>query len=128
MLLKNFCDLNGFLWVSRDGKAFREKPENVFVQRNLNATFDMSDVPSGQDYGEVLNSRKRGYEYEEVLSGIEDRAAPAVREIITRARRAEFLGLAPALIDAWRQFVVAQIRRTPESQERARAHEETCAE
>ena len=118
MLLKNFCDSNGFLWVGHNGKIFRKKPENVFVQRDLNATFDLSDVPSGQDYEEVLTSRKKGYEHEAVLSEIEDRAAPAVRQIINQARRGKCPQLTPALRAAWKQFVVASLRRTPESQER----------
>ena len=118
MLLENFCDANGRVWVGRDDRVFPTTPQNVFVEKDFYATFDLSDVPSGQDYEEVLDSRKRGYEYEEILSGIEDAAAPAVRQIIKQARQGNFPRLTPALRAAWKQFVIALIRRTPESQER----------
>ena len=118
MLLENFCDATGHLWVSRNGKIYHPNPNNVFVEKDLYATFDLSDVPNGQDCGEVLDSRKKDYEYEEILSGIEDRAAPVVREIIKQARRGKFPQLTPALRAAWKQFIIALIRRTPESQQR----------
>ena len=118
MLLKNFCDPKGRLWVARDRRVFQSKPEDVFAERNLYATYDLSDVPSGQDYEEAFNSRKRGYEKERILSGIESDAAPAVEQIINQARRGEWPRLTPALRSAWKKFVVASIRRTPESQER----------
>ena len=118
MLLKNFCDGNGRLWVGYEERVFQTTPGNAFVERDLYTKSDFRHVPRGVGYQEFLNSITRTYEYEQRLSEIESIAEPAVQQILERARLGECPKLSASLGDAWKRFLLAIARRTPESQER----------
>ena len=70
------------------------------------------------DHGDFLNSIEKSYEYEERLSEIESKAAPAVQQIVEQVRQGKCPQLSIELRDAWKRFLIAIARRTPESQDR----------
>lgn len=107
MLLKNFCDDGGLLWIADQErrKCYQTNPTNVFVKRNLYTK---------RDYSQATES----YEYEDALSKIESRAKPAISSLIEQARSGRYPRLDPELDDHFKKFVIALVRRTPESQER----------
>ena len=106
-LQNHFCDDDGGLWVGdKCGREpFRTSPENVFVVGNLYTTNDY--VQSAE-----------GFENEGILQEIEDGAAPAIASIIEQARLGNPPRLSPEDNDHFKRFIIAQARRTPESQER----------
>ena len=116
MLLKNFCDDR--LWVGYDGKVFKTTIGNAFVENNLYTKADYRHAPKGVGYEGFLRSITKSYEYEERLSEVESIAEPAVRRILNRARIGKRPKLPTRLALAWKQFLFAMARRTPESQER----------
>ena len=60
MLLNNFCDDDGQLWVGDNfrKKIYKSHVNKVFVERNFYATFDFVN-------------KQYSYEYERVLGGVE---------------------------------------------------------
>ena len=118
MLLRNFCDANGLLWVSDRGKIYQSAPEKVFAQRDLYTTFKVDHAPGGHDYEEFTSLVKKSYEYEKLLSELEGKAAPAMQQIIEQARLGRCPQLSPEDNDSWKRFFLALARRTPESQKR----------
>ena len=117
MLLKNFCDASGLLWVSHESRAYRSKPRKVFVQRDLYTKYDLSPRHD-TSLEEWFDSIPRSYEHEAYLSIVESKATPAVRQIIRQARKKRCPQLPGDLRDAWERFLFAIARRTPESQAR----------
>ena len=107
MLLKNFCDDGGLLWIADQerGKCYQTNPTNAFVKNNLYTK---------RDYSQATES----YEYEDTLSKIESNAEPAISSLIEQARSGRYPRLDPDLDDHFKKFVIALVRRTPESQER----------
>ena len=107
MLLKNFCDDRGLLWVADEkrGKCYKTNPTNVFVQSKLYVN---------HDYSQATDS----YEYEDSLSKIESKAEPAISSLLQQARYKRHPQLTPEHNDHFKKFVIALARRTPESQER----------
>ena len=107
LLLNNFCDVEGRLWVGDkcQPELFHTSPENVFVVRNLYTTTDS-----------VQSDEK--YENEAALQRIESNAKPAISAVIDQARRGYPPRLSPEDNDHFKRFIITQARRTPESQER----------
>ncbi len=107
MLLRNFCDDEGVLWVGDKvrGKCYRTTPKNVFAERNL---YSHHDYSRGTD----------SYEYEQVLSRIESNAKSAISNVIDQARAGLNPRLNLAMDRRLKEFVIAMARRTPESQDR----------
>ena len=118
MLLNNFCDDSGRIWMSNGEKIYPTIPGKAFKKRNLYAKWDFGHPQEGIEHDEFINSVERTYEYEDILSEIEDKAAPAVQQIIKQARLGECPQLTITLRNAWKRFVLALARRTPESQGR----------
>ena len=118
MLLRNFCDDSGRLWVSNGSKTWKCNPKNVFVEKDLYTNFRYERSPDTQDLEEFVRSTPRTYEYEEHLGRIESEATPAIRRIITQARRRRCPEFTPEARYACLRFLLAQFRRTPESQRR----------
>ena len=112
VLLRNFCGDSGLLWVYDGTKVFQTNPHNVFVERDLYSRTHLLSLP---------NDHTRDYGYENSLSEVETRAAPAIRQIVASARCGECPRLSLELSDAFKHFFFAQARRTPESQQRVSA-------
>ena len=106
-LQNHFCDDDGRLWVGDKcgRKPFHTSPGKVFVERNLYTT---------NDYVQSVGS----YENEAALQRIEDGAAPVIAAIIEQARSGSPPQPSPEDRDRFKRFIIAQARRTPESQER----------
>ena len=106
LLLHNFCDDDGFLWAGdKSGRqAFHPPPSKLFVETNLYATI-------GYD------KSVKTFENENALSKIESDAEHAISAIIEKARRDVSLNSPEEDNDRFKRFIVAQARRTPESQE-----------
>ena len=118
MLLKNFCGESGRVWVDDGKKIYSTNPRNVFVQGHLYTKSIFGNSPKDTDHEDFLNSIEKSYEYEERLSEIESRATPAVQEIVDHVRQGKCPQLSIELRDAWKRFLIAIARRTPESQNR----------
>ena len=105
LLLHNFCDDDGFLWAGdKSGRqAFHPPPSKLFVETHLYATI-------GYD------KSVKTFENENALSKIESDAEHAISAIIEKARRGCFPELSEGDNDRFKRFIVAQARRTPESQ------------
>ena len=118
MLLRNFCNAQGLLWVNSGEKIFKITPKNIFVEGHLYTKSDFSASPKGAQYEDFLNAVNRTFEYEKQLSDIEASAKPSIEKIIEQARQ----GLPPQLSgdeqESWNRFIIATARRTPESQDR----------
>ena len=119
MLLRNFCH-QGKLWVGdrTSHKTYPCTPENVFVRKDLNTRHLLESV--SRNYAD---DGWPGYigmsdEYEDILAAIESDAAPVIQRIIEQARCQKRPQLSPEQSYAWKRFLFATARRTPESQDR----------
>ena len=95
-LLNHFCDDDGWLWVGRKDRrrVFRQRPQHVFVRNHIYTRRSYTGAsPSA--------------EYEHVLSGIENDAAPVISRIVGCARRIEPLAMSPTELRALQTFVFA---------------------
>ena len=118
MLLKNFSNERGRIWVGDGTNVYVSKPEDVFVQGHLYTKLDFSNAQGNVDCGAFIESVPKSYEFEERLGEIEDAAAPAIRQIIELARLGDPPRLTTEMLDACKHFIIAMARRTPESQAR----------
>lgn len=76
MLLKNFSNERGRIWVGDGKKVYASKPKDVFVQGHLYTKLDLSNVQGIVDSQAFLESVPKSYEFEERLGEIEGAAAP----------------------------------------------------
>ena len=90
----------------------------MFRQGHLYTRSIFGDSSRYVDHEDFLKSIEKSYEYEECLSEIESRADPAVQQIVDQARHGKCPQLSIELRDAWKRFLIAMARRTPESQDR----------
>ncbi len=120
MLLKNFCDQAGQIWVcdKNTGKIVPRNPKTVFSVRHLYTSYDIGPVPKSEKYEKFRSVIKRDSKYENTLNRIESKAAPVVQRLIEQARCDRFPQLTPEDRDAVKRFILALGRRTPESQKR----------
>ena len=122
MLLKNFLDDSGRLWVYDKirRKIYRTIPKNVFVEKDLYTTYSFDHVEENIGYEEFLDNIEKNYEYETRILGeeLESKAAPIILRIIEQARCKQCPQLSPEQAVICKRFVLAMARRTPESQER----------
>ena len=117
MLLKHFCDTDGFLWVARQGRdqPFRTTPRNVFAENELYT----KHIPVA-DRDRTGWTFQRDRSSEDVLAKIENAAADPIRQVITTARKQQLPRLGLAAQGSLKRFFFAIARRTPESQKRVR--------
>lgn len=113
MLLKYFCDDEGYLWVgdTTTKQAWKSKPCNAFKVTHLYTRSTFSTATGG--------SPQHDFKYEEALSKLESVAAPIVERVLSQARRCECPSLTLEEETAIKEFMFAMARRTPESQQRA---------
>ena len=108
MLLKRFCDDDGWLWTG--GKnlddVYRARPRNVFVQNHLYTKHAYDDTPPSA-------------EYEQVFGRMETTTDPVIDRIVNCARLPQCPVLSPEEQATLLGFVIALARRTPESRQRA---------
>ena len=71
MLLKNFCDDDGRLWMGErtGGRIFSSTPKNVFVIRDLNTSYDFPPAPISGKEEEFLDSIEHEFILKTGLSG-----------------------------------------------------------
>ena len=107
MLLKHFCDKDGWLWVGRRARAnvFRQRPQRAFINKHIYTRHAYDGGPPSAVY-------------EQALGSIEDNAAPVISRIVGCARRIEPIELPPEELVALQGFVFALACRTTESQQR----------
>ena len=122
LLVKRFCDDRGQIWVNNGRKVYLSKPKDVFVKHDQYTKFELDGSSQAQTYEEFVGAITKHYDYEQTLSKIEDKAAPAIAQIIKHARQSRCPQLSPSLRNAWKQFLVATARRTSESQDRVSFH------
>ena len=118
MLLKNFCNESGQLWVNRGGRVFPSKPNNIFKQKDLYTMFNIDYAVSANNYEEFLDSITKDYECEEGLGTIESHAEPAIQRIVEHVRLGRHPQLSSGQRKAMQEFLIAMARRNPESQRR----------
>ena len=120
MLLRNFCDGNGLLWVARKdaGPPFQGSPRNVFAVNNLNTK--QTPIANADQTGWIFQPDRSP---ERILSKIESRAAGPIRQVIGTAREERLPELSSDARDALKHFFFSIARRTPESQRRFRTPE-----
>ena len=112
MLLRNFCDDSGYLWVGdkSTGKVWKCRPDNAFVVADLYTKISVEAETGG--------STHKSYEYEEALGRIESEAAPVIREVIAQIRNKKVPEITPENETVLKRFLFSMARRTPESQRR----------
>lgn len=123
MLLKNFCDDEGLLWMGEraGGKIFSSSPKNAFVINDLNTSYKFPRVPRSGNKEEFFGSIEKSDKDEQTLSQIEGEAAPVVQRVIEQARRKRFPQLSGEADKKLKRFILTMARRTPESQKRIAA-------
>ena len=123
MLLKNFCDDEGLLWMGErtGGKIFSSRPKNAFVINDLNTSYEFPRVPRSGNKEEFFGSIEKSDKYEQTLSQIESEAAPVVQRVIEQVRHKRFPQLSGEANKKLKRFILTAARRTPESQKRIAA-------
>ena len=107
MLLKRFCDADGYIWVGdrHTGDVLSLRPANAFVETHQYTRYSYEDD-------------SRDADYETRLGAIESAASP----VLDRIALSVSMGRIPMLTDAERRavkrFVFSLARRTPESRAR----------
>ena len=117
MLLRNFCDHDGFLWVGNvpTGEVRKSKPHNEFVKNRLYAE---------RSVGSRLGFLKpKDNKYEISLSRLEGNAAPIIKRLIASFRYKKQPVLSEQDETTIKEFLFAMARRTPESQGRIMSSE-----
>ena len=112
MLLKHFCDDDGYLWVGdrQKGRVWKSKPRQAFKIKHLYTNFSVD--------AKTNNLGHKSYEYEKALGVIETRAAPILESIIEQVRRKKTPQFSYEQETVLKHFMFAIARRTPESQKR----------
>lgn len=118
VLLKNFCDSHGLIWVWDGAKVYPTTPKKAFRIKDLYTRRDFTNATTDAGHQTFLDSIEKSYEYEERLSKLENQTDPVIQQIIERARNGKPPQLSVESRDIFRRFVFAMARRTPESQER----------
>ena len=115
LLLKNFCDSEGCLWVGdrEEGKIWKGKPDDNFVIRHL-YTEHTFDPKTG-------NLTGKSYKHDEAIQKLEGAAGTVVKEMIRKARSKTCPRLSQKNSDIFKRFIFLMARRTPESQQRLMA-------
>ena len=121
MLLKNFCDDDGLLWMGErtGGEIKHIAPKKAFIINDLNTSYIFPRGPRNEE--EFRGSIKKSDQYERILSQIESEAAPVVQRVIEQARHKRFPQLSGEDDKKLKRFILAMARRTPESQKRIAA-------
>ena len=118
VLLQNFCDAQGYIWVNDGSKVYGTNPVNAFVIGNLYTKSDFTNAQRGADAEAFFDSVEKSYEYEERLGVIESEATSAIRQVIEEARKGRCPRLSLENRNALKSFIFTIARRTPESQAR----------
>ena len=121
MLLRNFCDSDGLIWVSDGTRVYPTNPKNAFVMKDLYTRRDFTNAMTGAGHRAFIDSIEKSYEHEEQLGKLESQAGGAVRHIIERARVGKPPQLSVKSRNSFKRFLIAMARRTPESQTRVAA-------
>ena len=111
MILKRFCDHKETLWVNNGSKVYKTNIKDTFEKRDLTATRNM--IPSTTDHNYTV---ELSYEHECALRKIEDKAEPAIQQIIDGVRRDQCPNLSPNLREALQYFFITMAQRNPEAQ------------
>ena len=125
LILRNYSNAGRHVWsyCKADGLAYR-RIDKVFVARHLytRKSIDNNNKASqSPDPSTFRQSIRRDYGYEMQIGKIETEAAPVVKRIIAQAQLQQCPQLSPEQSAAWKKFAFLTARRTPESQDRARA-------
>ena len=110
-ILKHFCDQKGKLWVNNGSKVYQSNIRDTFEERDLTATRNM--IPSTKEHNYTV---ELSYEHEYALQKIEDKAAPAIQQIIDATSRGQCPNLSPNLREALQYLFITIVQRTPEAQ------------
>jgi len=110
VLLRNFLDNRGYLWVGNkhQKEIYKTSPKNVFVKKDLYVLYDLAQST-------------KTYCHEKSFSKMESEAAPVIKRIIEQVRNRKCPQLSPGECRVWKKFFIAIARRTPESQKRVSA-------
>ena len=122
-LLRKFFDNNGYIWLGY--KCIRQVIKRQFTLDfaidYLNSTYDLSQlaVTDGESFHDRIETLRplRSDKYEIVLQKIDTKAALPIAEIIEMARRNHRPQLTPERKNRVIEFLLAQERRSPESQQ-----------
>ena len=121
-LLKKFRDGKGYIWIGDKSRkeAYKTQSTKAFAIDHLYSTYDLSQL-AGSDGNfhekiEELQSN-RSDKYEKALEKTDTGAARPISDIIEMARRNRCAQLNPERKNRVIEFLLAQERRTPESQE-----------
>lgn len=114
-LLKEFC-VGNKLWVGTKGNCEPEErtPDGTFQRRNLNTRVEYLKAIDG------TNTRRLSDEHENILGKLDNEAAKKLPELLAWARgRGMSLPVLPFESQLlWKTVILAQARRSPESQDR----------
>ena len=122
-LVKKFGDKKGYIWIGDKchKEAYKTQSTKIFAVDNINSTYDLSQLADtdGENFHEKMEQLRsnRSDKYEKVLEKIDTRAARPISDIIEMARSNCRPQLIPERKDRVMEFLLAQERRTPESQE-----------
>ena len=116
MLLKNFCNDDGKIWVfdKTINKLYSTNPINLFVKKDLYTYQKLSPPIVEKPYISITNE----YKYEKILSDIESDSAPIFNRIIEQVRKCRNPRLSISERNTVKQFISIFARRTPEFQSR----------
>ena len=105
MLLQNFIDENGWLYVfdrrAPEIGARRSRPEQAFLERHFYTRY-------------TYEHAEKSYSIEHELNRMEGAAARVVRNIVISARAGEKPNLTQQEKDAWDAYFCSQLTRIPE--------------
>ena len=116
MLLKNFCNDDGKIWVfdKTNCKFYLNTPGNLFIKNNF-YTYHRLNAPT---YEEPYISITDEYKFEEILSDIESDSACIFNHIIEQVRQFRIPKLSISDRNTAKHFISTFARRTPEFQNR----------
>ena len=110
MLLKNFCDEDGCLWVGdkKTREVRKSIPKNECILKDIYTT---RDPKTGE----------RNYEYEEILAESENKFAPILKDTIDQIRNKRcYPDLSPEHLKEFKKFMLQMHRadsRVPASRQ-----------
>ena len=122
-ILNGFKDDQGYLWIGDKlvKRAYSRQHTFDFARDYLNSSYDLSQLVAadGESFHERVEQLRpnRSDRYEKCLEKVDTRAAWPIRDIIEMARDNRRPHLPPERKKRVIEFLLAQERRTPESQQ-----------
>ena len=126
LILREFAKNGESVWVYTNQRGIKRRNiDTVFVRRHLytRKSVDIVSRASRSTDPRTFEQsiRKDDFVYDQMITKMETKAAPVLKQVVQQARLCESPHLSPDQAAVLKEFVFLMARRTPEAQDRVRS-------